>query len=281
TADGRLLTASATQHADLFWALRGGGGNFGVVVDFDFVAQPVPTVHFGRVVYPRNDTATLVRRWRDAMRAAPDELSSTLALMPGAAVVLLCYGGDPGTPEADVDAILDPLLTLGPVVRADIAERSYADVLEPAEPLPAGLRMTSRNVLVPELGDNVITALERQTGPVMVRSLGGAFGRVPAEATAFAHRDAEALVVGAVMLPATASDAEVEAALAPWQQVARHGTGTYLNFQGSATPEDITLAYPPDTYARLAAVKAAYDPENRFAHNHNVVSAPRAAGTAR
>ena len=82
TADGRLVTASADEHPDLFWALRGGGGNFGVVVDFDFVAQPVSTVHYGTITYQVDDPADLLRRWRNAMRLAPEELSSTLALMP-------------------------------------------------------------------------------------------------------------------------------------------------------------------------------------------------------
>jgi FAD/FMN-containing dehydrogenase len=136
-------------------------------------------------------------------------------------------------------------------------------------------------VLVRELDDAVIAAITRLPGPVMVRSLGGAFGRVPAGATAFAHRDAEAMVLGALMLPGTATDAEVERALGPWRAVAAHGSGTYLNFQGSATPADLAAAYPPATYARLVAVKRAYDPANRFAHNANVVSAPRAAGTGR
>ena len=107
-----------------------------------------------------------------------------------------------------------------------------------------------------------------------MRSLGGAFGRVPTDATAFAHRDAEAMVVAMLMLPETATDAEVERALVPWRDVAAHGTGTYVNFQGSATAADLAAAYPPATYARLAAVKRAYDPANRFALNHNVEPAP-------
>jgi FAD/FMN-containing dehydrogenase len=78
------------------------------------------------------------------------------------------------------------------------------------------------------------------------------------------------------VLPGTAPDAEVEQALAPWREVAARGTGTYVNFQGSATAEDLAAAYPPATYARLAAVKRDYDPENRFALNHNVEPAGRA-----
>ena len=278
TADGRLLSTSQHEHPDLFWALRGGGGNFGVVVDFDFVAQPVTDLHFGSVAYQLDDGAALLRRWRDAMRRAPEELSSTLALMPGAATVLLCYAGEPGTAVADVDAALEPLFELGTVTKASVSERRYAEILEEAQ-RPPGVRLVVRNTLVPTLDDGVIAAIDRlraaETPTVAaVRSLGGAFGRVPADATAFAHRDAEAMVVGMAMLPETATDADVDRALVPWRAVAAHGTGTYVNFQGSATAEDLAAAYPPATYARLAAVKRSYDPANRFAFNHNIEPAP-------
>ncbi len=281
TADGRLLTASADEHPDLFWALRGGGGNFGVVVSFDFVAAPVVTVHHGTVAYALDDAPGLLRRWRDAMRLAPDELSSTLVLaprMPGAAptaMVLLCFAGDPGATSADADAAIEPLLELGTVTEASIRECRYAEVLEDAQH-PPGLRLVGRNTLVPTLDDEVVAEIARlheTPGPsraVAVRSLGGAFGRVPADATAFAHRDAEAMVVGMVILPGTSTDAEVEQALSPWRAVAGRGTGSYVGFQGSATPADVTSAYPPATYARLAEVKRAYDPGNVFALNHNV-----------
>jgi FAD/FMN-containing dehydrogenase len=292
TADGRLLTASAVEHPDLFWALRGGGGNFGVVVDFDFVAQPVGTVHFGTITYQVDEPADLLRRWRDAMRSAPEELSSTLALMPqlpGAprmANVLLCYAGEPGTAVTTADAAIEPLLELGTVTAASISERGYGEILEEAQH-PPGVRLVTRNTLVPAMDDDVIDAIDRFSGApgpvvVAVRSLGGAFARVPAHATAFAHRDAEAMVVGLRILPETATDSDVEQALVPWQEVAALGTGTYVNFQGSATAEDLAAAYPPATYARLVAVKSAYDPGNLFALNHNVEpdSAQEAEGPA-
>jgi FAD/FMN-containing dehydrogenase len=280
TADGRLVTSSADEHPDLFWALRGGGGNFGVVVDFDFVAQPVSTVHYGTITYQVDDPGNLLRRWRNAMRLAPEELSSTLALlpqMPGAprmANVLLCYAGAPGSAVTEADAAIEPLLELGTVTQASIAERRYAEILEEAQH-PPGVRLVGRNTLVPTLGDDVIAAIEGLSGTpapmvVAVRSLGGAVARVAADATAFAHRDAEAMVVGMVILPETATDEDVERALVPWRTVASYGTGTYINFQGSATDEDVAAAYPAATYARLAAVKSAYDPGNLFALNHNI-----------
>jgi len=286
TADGRLVTTSAEEHPDLFWAIRGGGGNFGVVVDLDFVAQEVGTVHFGTVTYQLDDPVRLVARWRDAMRDAPEELSSTLALvprMPGAAPsaqLLVCYAGEPGTDVREADAALEPLLELGTVVEASITERRYADVLEHAQH-PPGLRMVVRNTLVPRLGDDVIRAIvAAHTAPtpmmVALRSLGGAFARVAPEATAFAHREAKAMIVGALLVPAATTDEEVERALEPWHAVAARGTGSYLNFQASATAADLAAAYPPATLARLVEVKRAYDPTNVFARNLNI--APGAAG---
>ncbi len=280
TADGRLLTTSQDEHPALFWALRGGGGNFGVVVDFHFRAQPVSTVHFGTVAYRLDDPADLLARWRDAMRVAPDELSSTLALtprLPGAppsATVLLCYTGAPGTTLSRADAAIEPLLELGTVTVASIAERRYSEILADAKH-PPGLRLATRNTLVATLDDAVIAGVGRlHATPVptaiAMRSLGGAFGRVPTDATAFAHRHAEAMIVALLMLPDTATDPEIDQALGPWRAVAAHGTGTYINFQGSATAADLAAAYPPATYARLAEVKRAYDPGNRFALNHNI-----------
>ena len=281
TADGRLVTATADENPDLFWALRGGGGNFGVVVELEFVGQQVTSVHYGTVAYQLDGVGDLVRRWRDAMHAAPDELSSTLALLPPMgdgprqAMLLLCYAGDPGAPVAQADAAIEPLLELGEVVQANISERRYAGVLEEAQVLPPGLRLDVRDALVSELDDEVVEAVERLHGgptpaAIALRSLGGAVARVPAAATAFAHRDAEAMVVGGFVLPEQLGPAEVEGALAPWRAVASLGSGTYVNFQASATPEDVAMAYPPATYARLADVKRAYDPANVFALNHNI-----------
>ncbi len=279
TADGRLLRASSQENPELFWALRGGGGNFGVVVDFDFIAQPVGTVHFGAATFRDDEPAELLGRWRDAMRIVPEELSSSLELlprMPGAprsTTVRFCYAGD--AEAEDVDAVLEPLFKLGTVSEATINECRYGDILEDAEHAPAGLRLVFRNTLVPNLDDAALAAIDRLHGApaptaIAVRSLGGAFGRVPADATAFAHRDAEAMVIGGLMLPGTATDADVEQALTPWHAVQALGTGTYLGFQNSATAADVAAAYPSATYSRLAAVKRAFDPDNRFALNLNI-----------
>jgi hypothetical protein len=185
-------------------------------------------VHFGTVVYGLDNPVDLLARWRDAMRVAPEELSSTLTpRMPGAApsaTVLLCYAGGPGTSESEANAAVEPLLGLGTVTEASIATRRYSEILEDAE-RPPHLRLITRNTLVATLDDAVIAAtLRLPANPVptavAVRGLGGAFGRVPADATAFAHRDAEAMIVALLMLPETATEPEVAHALRPWHAVA-------------------------------------------------------------
>src|SRR3569623_1344908 len=161
SADGRLLTASPSEHPDLFWALRGGGGNFGVVVDFDFRAQPVGTVWFGTVAYEFEDPANLMARWRDVMQTAPEELSSTLALtprMPGATPsvdVLLSYAGSSASTASQAAAAVRPLLELGTANAVDTSERDYADILEHAA-APPGVRLAMRNSLFSTLDEATI-----------------------------------------------------------------------------------------------------------------------------
>lgn len=275
-ADGSTVTASATQHTDLFWALRGGGGNFGVVVDFDFVAAEVGVAHFGEISY-RADPSSVLRAWRTAMRWAPRELTSALVLPPLAidgaptATVTFCVTG---CDVAQADAAIEPLLDLGPVTRATIEERAYGEVLTPGAPLPPGRRLVARNTLVHRLDAGVCRAVEdfRIAAPatsLVIRSLGGAFGDIPRDATAFAHRDAEAMVL-AMSLASAQDDAAEEALDAAWSGLAARGSGVYLNFQGRASAADLAAAYPPATYARLVEVKRRYDPQNVFRRNHNV-----------
>lgn len=276
TADGRILETSENEHADLFWAIRGGGGNFGVVTRFDFVAQPVETVRFGTIGYRPDDPSALIKGWRDHMCTAPEELTSTLTLMPAmfgmpaAVLITLCYAGD----DAGFDDAVDPLLGIGTVTVNGVEVLPYADILEDASH-PPGMRVVARNALVPSVDDDVVDAvmeMYRSEAPTMssIRSLGGAFGRVAPRDTAFAHRGAEAMVFCGAVLAADATRDDVDRALAPWAGVERCGSGAYLNFHGSATPEDLLAAYPGETYERLAEVKRSYDPDNTFARNHNI-----------
>ena len=277
TAAGQLLHVDADHHGELFWALRGGGGNFGVVVSFDFIAQPVTSVHYGAIGYHPGDLPQLIGDWRDLMRAGDENLTTTLALtppmfgQPASATLMCCYAGPGGDAAARA---LGPFRQLGAVTSDDIRAMLYAEVLEDAGRRPGGLRIETRNTLVADLGNEFIGAIETLFGgrrtALALRSLGGAVARVPADATAFAHRDAEVMLVAGMFLPADATPSQVGEALARWAPLAAHGSGAYVNFLGSASEADVAAVYPPATYRRLAAVKRAYDPGNVFRRNHNI-----------
>lgn len=273
TAAGDVVRASDTENPDLFWGLRGGAGNFGVVTAFEFQAQPVSTVHFGTISFALDDLAQLVRGWAAAMRSAPDDLSTALVLMPGfgdfpaGALLYVCLAGDdPGA--------LDALRAIGPVVAEDVRERPYAEVLEDAHP-PEGVLPVIGNTLVESVDEPLIDAITSAYAAggrvVFLRSLGGAFGRVDPAETAFPHRGAEALVVSAAFLPADAAEEAVHAARAVWRTIGDQGVGAYAGFLGSDTPEDLAALWPAATLERLRQVKRTWDPDNTFRRNLNVV----------
>ncbi|TDD95367.1 FAD-binding oxidoreductase [Actinomadura rubrisoli] len=280
TADGRLIGADAVEHADLFWALRGGGGNFGVAVGFDFIAQPITSVHFGTISYQAGDLPGLIACWRDLMRAADEKLTTTLSFMPAmpghpAGVTLTCcYAGSDG---GEAEQALRPFRALAPVISDGIRPMPYAEVLEDAGPLPPGLRMEVRNTFFSTLDDTRVAAVDELfTGggaALSLRSMGGAAARVSPNATAFAHRDAEVMVAAAFLIPDAAPPGLLDQALHRWSQVSALGSGAYVGFLGSAEPADVAAAYPPDTYRRLAEVKRRYDPGNVFRRTHNVLPA--------
>lgn len=283
TADGELIRADAARHQDLFWALRGGGGNFGVVVSFDFIAQPVSCVHYGDITYQDPDLPRLIAGWRDAMRVSDENLTTTLALMPpvmgqpGGSTLTICYANaDPDTAAA----ALRPFRRLAPVAGEDIRVVPYAEVLEEAPPMPPGMRFEMRNALLPELDDAAIAAigaLFRGGAMLGLRGLGGAAARVHPDATAFAHRDAEVMVTAGAMAPPGAPPGLPGETLAAWPGLTAPGTGAgaYIGFLGSAAadPGGAAAAYPPATWRRLADVKRRYDPGNLFRRNHNIVPA--------
>lgn len=272
TAAGDVVRASVTENADLFWALRGGAGNFGVVTAFEFRAQPVSTVHFGTITFALDDVAQLLRGWSAAMRSAPDELTSTLVLMPGfgdfpaGAMLYVCLAADDTT-------ALDPLRAIGTVVAEDVSERPYAEILEEAHP-PEGVLPVIGNTLVESVDEPLVEAIAAAYASggrvVFLRSLGGAVGRVDPSDTAFAHRTAEALIVSAAFLPADAAEEQIVGARTVWRTIGDHGIGSYAGFLGSDTAEDIAALWPTDTLERLREVKRSWDPENRFRRNFNI-----------
>jgi FAD/FMN-containing dehydrogenase len=280
TAGGVVVRASAAEHPELFWAIRGGGGNFGIVTAFEFQAHPTTDVFFGKIAFPASEAATVLQGWADYLRTAPDELTSTVAVAnplaggPDAPVeIYVAFDGD--DPDLAAQAI-DPIRRLGTVTGDDVVLESYADTLEDGAIPPPGIRFVPRSAFadtesVPAVLRVLVETRAAERSPfIAVRSVGGAVSRVPAGATAYPHRRAELLVVTLAAGPQPVVEAARPAVEALWARLAPHVHGAYPNFLASATAEDVAAIYPAETYRRLAAVKRRYDPGNLFAANHNV-----------
>jgi FAD/FMN-containing dehydrogenase len=283
TASGQQVRTDDERHAGLFWALRGGGGNFGVAVGFDFIAQPVASVHYGAIVYrldggsggPVSALPPLIARWRDLVRASDESLTTALTLVPprpgqpATVMARCCYAGADAGAAA---AALAPFRRLAPVAADGVRLVPYAGVLD-EEGMPPGVRVEMRNAFFRALLEEDIAGIVELFAAgcmVELRGLGGAFGRVPSDATAFAHRDAEVLLVAASAVPPGAPPELASRALAAWPAVAARGSGAYVGLLGSADAADVAAAYPPATHERLATIKRHYDPGNVFRRNHNI-----------
>ena len=264
TADGQVREVSVRQRPDLFWALRGRGHGLGVVTRFDFVAQEVTDVVFGSVTLTVEDPTQLLAAWRDVQVGADERLTTTLALLPASAEeavtanLSVCFAG----PEAEAAPLLERLRGLGTVHTDDISVRPYAEVLAEEAP-PPGMHIAMHNTLLPHLTDQVLAdvAALRDAPPTMVslRSLGGAFARVPEGATAFPSRSAEAMVI-AVRFSTDPDDPSL-AQVPGWERVARHGSGSYGNFRSVLPSAD---GDPAATTHRLARLRGELDPTGLF-----------------
>ncbi|MEV4510190.1 FAD-binding oxidoreductase [Dactylosporangium sp. NPDC049525] len=280
TAGGDVVRASALEHPDLFWAIRGGGGNFGIVTAFEFTAHPTTDVFHGRITFPAAEVPGVLRGWADHLRTAPEELSSIVSFAnpfaggPEAPIEIhVVFDGDDERLAAQA---LDPIRRLGTVLEDDVALTPYADTLVDGVTPPPGIQLVTRSAFadraaVPAVLDILAEVGASQRPPfIAVRSVGGAVSRVPADATAYAHRAAELMFATTVAGPAPVIDAARPGLEGIWRRLAPHTSGAYANFLASATEEDVAAIYPAPTYQRLAAVKRRYDPANLFAGNHNV-----------
>ncbi|MFI9842032.1 FAD-binding oxidoreductase [Nonomuraea sp. NPDC051941] len=280
TADGEVVRASAEENPELFWAIRGGGGNFGIVTAFEFAAHPTTDVFHGRIAFPAAEAAGVLQGWADYLRTAPEELTSIASFAnpfaggPEAPVeVFVTFDGD--DPELAARA-LDPIRQLGTVIDDDVALKPYADTLVDGATPPPGIRLVTRSGFAGKDSAPEILRILAEVGAsegspfIAVRSVGGAVSRVPADATAYAHRRAELMFVTTTLGPEPVVEAARPALEAIWARLAPHANGAYANFLASATEEDVAAVYPTGTYERLAAVKRQYDPGNLFAHNHNI-----------
>ncbi len=295
TAEGSMVRASGDEHPDLFWALRGGGGNFGVVTSFRFALHPVgPTLMAGPVFWAAEDTVDLLRFYRDFAADAPDELGSVVRLgtvpalpdipedlhrLPAIAVVC-CYSGA----VEDAERVVRPLRRFG---------RPLIDLLRPSSyaAFQCGFDDTvlhgwhyywkATNLAGPSdaaigvIADHAYAARSPRSYAAMFH-MGGAVARVPHDVTAYAARDvAHTVVIDAVWLPDEAE--ELAAAETAWAQrfleaLRAHGSGgVYVNFLDSDDDASrVREAYGDPIYGRLADVKATYDAANAFHHNKNI-----------
>ncbi|TDN92367.1 FAD-binding oxidoreductase [Microbacterium sp. BK668] len=285
TAQGEVVEVTDASHPDLLWALRGGGGNFGIVTRFDFRAHDLSGVVLAELGVSGN-ARPILAALRDVLADAPRELTVTFMDVPamdpnapaGASIVAVWAGSD----EEALRAALAPLLTVEGVVLNDLAARVYPDILldhpvpEPEQQMPGFL---GGNTLLPELDDDAIDALVsfRESTPasvLLLRSLGGAFGDVPQDATPFPARNATWFAMaGAFDIPGLVDDAQRARLEEAWAAIEARGAGVYGNFSTTTDPAFAERMYPAGTMARLAAVKATWDPRNVFARNHNVVPA--------
>lgn len=280
TAGGEVVRASDDQNRELFWALRGGGGNFGIVTALEFAAHPTTEVFFGRIAFPPSEARAVLQGWTDYLSNAPDGLTSTVELanpLAGGpdAPVEICVAFDGDDPDLAAEAI-DPIRRLGTVIADDVARIPAASMLVEGMTPPPGMRLVIRNAFVDKESVSDVIQLLAEIGSapgspfIAIRSTSGAVSRVPADATAYAHRQAELMILTTVGGPQPVLEAALPALDAAWDKLAPHVNGAYANFLASATDADIAAIYPEETYQRLAAVKREYDPGNLFAGNHNI-----------
>jgi FAD/FMN-containing dehydrogenase len=287
TAAGEIVTASADEHPDLFWAIRGGGGNFGIVTEFVFRLAPVGQILGGGIMLPAN--RQVLRGYLDYIASAPDDLTTIAHLMhaPPAPFVpqervgevvltiLVCWTGS----VEDGERALAPLRALATPVADVVSPMPYPAIYHFTEEASAPHAAAARSMFTHDLSDAALdaalAALDHATSPfsvVQFRGLGGAMARVAPDATAFAHRDQRYMVTILGIWIDAADDAAIHEAWTEslWQAIHSERSGVYANFLANEGPDRVREAYPAATYARLAEIKRRYDPDNLFRFNQNI-----------
>lgn len=275
-ASGEVLVVDMEHHGELFWALRGGGGAYGIVTAFEFEAQPVASVAFGTLTFPAQEAEQVVRGWVAHMRAAPHAISSTLTLANALAggreapVEIALVRSDDGDGLADC---ITALCELGTPLSTEERRVPYAEILNSGADLPVGLRASVRSGFVgTERADAAAQLIarvsqEEQPATIILHSLGGAFSNVPADSTAFAHRHAELMVTTFAVGTHAATGAIRTRLDEAWTDLSPLIDGSYANSLDGSAADAVAAVYPAATLRRLSAVKHAYDPRNLFAHN--------------
>jgi FAD/FMN-containing dehydrogenase len=285
TASGEIITADSEHHPDLFWALRGGGGNFGVVTRLKYRLNPLPAFTGGPLVLPA--TAEVLAGFAAAAAAAPDELTTIALVLPcpplpflppelhGRIVLvgMMAYAG----PADRAQGVLAPFRALAKPYADLVRPAPYSSMYLPEEP---GMRsqVTLRSRFTGTFGvaeaADMLARLEACDAPMKIgqfRVLGGACGRAAADATAFAHRSSPVMVTYIAMHGGGADGARHDAwGTAAIEALLQGADGVYVNFLESDSADRRQAAYPGSTWDRLRTVKRRYDPENLFRLNHNI-----------
>ncbi len=285
TADGRILQVDADHHPDLFWAIRGGGGNFGVVTRFRYRLHDVSEFTGGLLILPA--TAATVAGFIAAATAAPDELSTICNVMPcppfpfvpeehhGTLVIfalVACVG-----PADAAAAAIAPLRALATPLGDMVRPMAYPEIYPPEDPdyRPSAI---ARNLFLDRVDDETaavivdrLTASDAAMRAAQLRVLGGAMARVPADATAFAHRGSPIMVNLAVFYDGAEDKTRRQRWVDDFQAaIEQDDHGAYVNFVADEGEERVRAAYPGATWDRLREIKRRYDPDNLFRRNQNV-----------
>lgn len=295
TADGQVITASQDEHPDLFWAVRGGGGNFGIVTSFEFRLHPLgPEIYSALTAYPFTEAASVLRNWRDFVVEAPDEVTCDAMVLgmpplPGVppemhwkpvVILVALYAG----PPEEGERILQPVREMGTPLADMSARQPYVALQSGVDPLFAdGQLYYWKSLFADRLSDEVIDevvaqAAEKPSPQTMfaLRSLGGAMGRVPEEATAYGNRDAMFNIsIDTTWQDPTRTDEMIAWTRAGWANLREQtGGGVYINFAGFGEKNDmLARAAYGRNYERLRQVKSKYDPNNLFCINQNIAPA--------
>ncbi len=289
TAEGKLLHANEKENADLFWAIRGGGGNFGIVTSFKFRLHPVgPTLLAGLIVHPFKDAGKVFRYYRDFVAKAPDKLTCWVVLRKAPPlpflpldvhgkeifIIAIVYAGD----MKEGEKILDPLRKFGQPIADVVGPTPYAGFQQAFDPLlTPGARNYWKSHNFTKLDDEAIDTIINYAGQlpsdlseIFVGNLGGVINRVPVNATAYPHRDPEFVMNVHTRWEEKQSDTVcTDWARKMFGATAKYATGgVYVNFISEG--EELVPSAFGANYARLADIKKKYDPDNFFRVNQNI-----------
>lgn len=288
-ADGQVLKASADENPDLFWGIRGGGGNFGIAVSLEFRLHPLTQVTGGMAFYPAERGLEVLQFYRDWTIDAPDEFSAlcNFLIMPEApfvpphlqgvpvVAIALCHCGTIADAQRDLGALAE----LGPPLMERIRPMPYTKLQRMYDAAGEfGHKVYGRSGHLPELTDHVFETIaahaRRITSPLsiaMLCRLGGAVARIPDDVTAFSRRQsAFDLSINAVWSDASENSIHTSWTEEFWDAVRPFCAGVYVNELGQEGEDRVREAYTPQTLQRLAALKKIYDPDNLFRLNHNI-----------